>query len=229
MKMKIVIFALIFAALAGLAVPAFISTPASAHSPSSTAITTTPTTTTTTLGPMLIGMQTSGNTFVGIAASIKLGGDGSLKLANIKGLSLDGTFKVTFAYDVAPTPGGSGAIIGKTLTSSGKLPKGNTIAGSYFDLGMLNANLSGDYFFLMGTFGNSDQQWGALLIGNMPGTITILPQILTTMGGPDITSIMPTLKGLITLVNPFMQKHPIIVIMPMDSFIKLMPLMGMGG
>jgi len=31
----------------------------------------------------------------------------------------------------------------------------------------------------------------------------------------------------VRLINPFMQKHPIILIMPMQSMFKLMPLMGM--
>ena len=222
MKMKIFIFALVIAVLAGLAVPCTVY--AKSPIPASA-----PTTTTTTLGPMMVGMQTSGNTFVGIALSIKLGGDGSLKLANIKGISIGGTFKLSLVYDAAPVTGGTGKVVSGVLTSSGSLPSGKTISGNYADLGVINANLSGDYLISFSPFGNSNQQWAAFLIGNLPGTVNILPQILTAMGGPDITFIMPTLKTLITLINPFMQKHQIIVIMPMDSMLKLMPLMGMGG
>jgi hypothetical protein len=176
---------------------------------------------------MMIGMQTCGNTFVGIAATIQLGGNGSLTLANIKGLSLDGAFRLSFVYDVAPKPGGSGNVVNGTVASWGKLPKGTPISGPYSDLAAMgvNDNLSGDYFFIFNSFGDATTQWGAMLIGNLPGTLTILPSILTTMGGPDITSLMPTLKWLVGLVNPFMQRHPLIIAMPMDSFYVLMPLM----
>lgn len=133
MKIKVILFALVIALLAGLAVPAFASLTAFADggrptrgglSPAATTpvvqepITASTTSTTTPLGPMMIGIQTSNNKFFGIAATIKLGGDGTLKLANIKGLSLDGTFRLSLAYDVAPAPGGAGSVVSGTLTSS---------------------------------------------------------------------------------------------------------------
>ena len=259
MKIKVILFALIIALVAGLAVPAFASYPAYADKGANLPITTkgtnlpitTPvppvqepvqelvvtsaTTATTPLGPIMIGMMTRGNIFVGIAATIKLGGDGSLKLANLKGISLDGTFRLSLAYDVAPTPGGPGNVVSGTLTSSGKkLPKGNTIDGPYFDLEPISPDLKGNYFFLFNTFGSAENNvgwggmgWGGMLLGSLPGLVTILPGAVTAMGGPDISFLMPTIQWLVRLVNPFMQKHPIILIMPMESYLKLMPLMGM--
>jgi len=234
MKTKVILVALVIALVAGLAVSAF-AAPAYAfggHKGGTQTISTptTTTTTTTTLGPMMIGMQTSSNTFVGIAASIKLGGDGSLKLANIKGISLDGTFKLSLAYDVAPTPGGMGTVMSGSLTSSGsKLPKGNTIEGYYFDLTSINANIAGNYFLQLDPFANATEPWGAILMSNLPGIVTILPGAVTAMGGPDISSLMPTIQWLVKLINPLMQNHPLIIAMPMSSMIKLMPLMGIGG
>jgi hypothetical protein len=239
MKAKVILLALVIALVVGLAVPAFVSQPANAwgrHTKDAAVVTpvqepvpTTTPTTTTTLGPMMIGIMTSNNNFVGMALSIKLGGDGTLTLANLKGISLDGTFKLSLAYDPAPAPGGSGAVVSGTLTSSGKLPKGNTIAGGYFDLAAINVNLGGNYFLLLDTFGNSVEPdgWGAILMSNLPGLVTILPGALTAMGGPDISCLMPTIQGLVKMINPFMQNHPIILLMPMSSMIQLMPLMGM--
>ena len=250
MKTKVILFALIIALVAGLAVPAFAAQPASADGgrptkgtnlpittpvpPVQGLVVTSATTATTPLGPIMIGVQTSGNRFVGIAATIKLGGDGTLKLANLKGISLDGTFRLSLAYDVAPAPGGMGSVISGTLTSSGKLPKGNTIDGSYFDLEGISPALRGNHFLLFSTFGSAEnnvgwggQGWGGMLLGSLPGLVTILPGAVTAMGGPDISFLMPTIQWLVRLVNPFMQKHPIILIMPMESMIKLMPLMGM--
>jgi hypothetical protein len=253
MKTKVILFALVIALMAGLAVPAFAAQPASAwgqhirdaDSPITTPVPpvqepvqelvgTSATTATTPLGPIMIGMMTSGNRFVGIAATIKLGGDGTLKLANLKGISLDGTFRLTLAYDVAPTPGGSGNVVSGTLTSSGKLPKGNTIDGQYFDLEGISPALRGNYMILFSTFGSAannvgwgDMGWGGMLLGSLPGLVTILPGAVTAMGGPDISFLMPTIQWLVRLINPFMQKHPIILIMPMASYLKLMPLMGM--
>jgi len=251
MKARVILVSLVIALVAGFAIPAFASQPADAwgqytkgtNSPVVTPVpsvkgpvsTSTPTTTTT-VGPMMIGVQTSGNKFVGIAATLKLGGDGTLKLANIKGVSLDGTFRLSLAYDVAPAPGGMGSVVSGTLTSSGKLPKGNIIDGSYFDLEAVSPDLRGNYFLLFNTFGNANNNvgwggmgWGGMLFGNLPGLVTILPGALTAMGGPDISCLMPTIQWLVKLVNPFMQQHPIILIMPMESMLKLMPLMGMGG
>lgn len=251
MKARVILVALVIALVAGFAVPAFASQPADAwgrqtrdtNSPVVTPVpplqepvsTSTPTTTTL-LGPMMIGLQTSGNRFVGIAATIKLGGDGTLKLANLKGISLDGTFRLSLAYDVAPAPGGMGSVVSGTLTSSGKkLPKGNIIDGSYFDLEAISPDLRGNYFLLFSTFGSADNNvgwggmgWGGILIGNLPNIATILPGALTAMGGPDISCLMPTINWLIRLINPLMVNHPIILILPMESMLKLMPLMGMG-
>ena len=238
MKTKVLLFALVIALVAGLAVSAFAATPAYAYGsqhPTYTRATPAPTPTpipTKPLGPMMIGMQTSRNTFVGIAATMQIGGDGTLKLANIKGLSLDGTFRLSLVYDVAPKVGGSGAVVGGTLTSWGKLPRGNTMAGSYFDLAQINPNLSGNYFILFSDFAGDTTDpmgWGGILMANLPGITTILPGALTAMGGPDITFLMPTIQWLVKLINPFMQNHPIIIIMPMNSMLQLMPLMGMGG
>ena len=259
LKTKVILFALIIALVAGLAVPAFASYPAYADKGANLPITTkgtnlpitTPvppvqepvqelvvtsaTTATTPLGPIMIGMMTRGNIFVGIAATIQLGGDGTLKLANLKGISLDGIFRLSLAYNVAPTPGGGGNIVSGALTCSGKLPKGNTIDGAYFDLEGISPDLKGNYFFLFNTFGSAennlgwgDMGWGGMLLGSLPGLVTILPGAVTAMGGPDISFLMPTIQWLVRLINPFMQKHPIILIMPMESYFKLMPLMGLG-
>ena len=254
MKTKVILFALIIALVAGLAVPAFAAQPASAgggrptkgtnlpittpvppvQEPVQELVVTSATTATTPLGPIMIGMMTRGNIFVGIAATIKLGGDGTLKLANLKGISLDGTFRLSLAYDPAPIPGGLGSVVSGTLTSSGKLPKGNIINGSYFDLGGMFPDLSGNYMILFSTFGSAannvgwgDMGWGGMLLGSLPGLVTILPGAVTAMGGPDISFLMPTIQWLVRLINPFMQKHPIILIMPMKSMFNLMPLMGM--
>ncbi|MFA5374814.1 MAG: hypothetical protein WC455_03545 [Dehalococcoidia bacterium] len=242
MKTKVILFALLIALVVGLAVPAFVSQPADAwgrHSRTQSADTTTtssttpsatptPTpTTTTTLGPMMIGVMMGSNSFPGIAMSIKLGGDGSLTLANIRGISLDGGFKLSLAYDVQPAPHGMGAITSGRLSSSGRLPLGSNITGQYFDLEVISPDLGGNYFLLFNEFGDATELWGGILIANLPGIATILPGALTAMGGPDISCLMPTIQKLIQLINPFMINHPIILCLPMSSMMKLMPLMGM--
>jgi hypothetical protein len=175
----------------------------------------------------MIGVGTSSNNFVGLAVSILLKGDGSLKLANLKGITLDGTFRLSLVYDSTPTPGGpldNGSILSGIVTSSGTLPKGNTVLGQFFDMGGLKPELQGNYVLTFTNFGDA-ANWGGLLIGNLPGIVTLLPQILTAMGGPDISFLVGTLKTLVTLINPFMPK--IIVIMPGETLMKLMPLMGL--
>ena len=260
MKTKIILFALVIVLMAGLAIPAFASYPAYADGGRSTKGTNSPSTTTPTpvtltselaaptsepaarktttkMGPLMIGVGTSDNSFVGIAASIFLGGDGSLKLANLRFpfISLDGTFRLSLVYRTPLMPGGADdfGIVGGSLTSSRQLPKGNILSGSYQDMGSPNAlnksELQGNYIvmFEMPNASNpGGTDWfGGLLIGNLPGIVTLLPQILTAMGGPDISFLVGTLKTLVTLINPLMPK--IIVIMPAAALMKLMPLMGM--
>jgi len=194
---------------------------------------------------MMIGIQTTGNNFDGIGATIQLGGDGTLKLANIKGLTLNGCFKLSLAYDVAPVPGGQGSIIsGKlskrigllSLFSTYNLPKGDTVTGAYFDLEAISPNLRGNYFILFDTLGNAQYNegygdipgWGGMIMGNMSGLVTVLPQAFKAMGGPDISCLMPVLQKLMNMIGPIFEKHPLILMMPMSSMVQLMPLMGMG-
>jgi len=232
MKTKLILFALAVVLLASLVAPALVAAPAHAWERN-----TTTSTTTTKMGPLMIGIGLTDSKFVGIAVSITLKGT-ELKIANIRGLSLDGTFTLCVNYGepyyIKPSdpnpfmiPITSGAVKG-----TGSLPSGNTVVGSLSNLGVAlsKPELAGGYIAFFDTFASpSYGAWGGMWLEDL-GIMTLLPTIIKGVGGPDLSFLDGTIQKLVPILNsvigPILKNHPIVVIMPQTSLFMMMPLMG---
>lgn len=220
---KIILISLVLVLLSAFVMPALLISP-SAHADGPAG--------TTKMGPMLIGTKSlfSSRSYAGIGASLYLSGPEFI-LPNVKSFSLDGTWSLSLTWDTAPAKGVNFVTVtGGTLSRgwfSTTLPKGKITEGQLMNLALMKPEMDGNFIVDLSIDTNSDGsmdlRYGGMLLGNISALVPYLPQMLQGMQVPScITNLVKMLTPILNSSRqPLSKLPPIMIIMPVDSFMKM--------